>query len=114
MEHRDGYQKSDNSLHAVAIQALIMEGDYQRFKVLLRRRLQESGWCDQIRIMARDVIKEKGQDITFDQLWDEVSPKGRAAVPTPVKKELLQKVKEDLLQLAGYYNVQNSQDNQIS
>lgn len=33
-----------------------------------------------------------------------------AMVPTTIKKELLQKVKEDLLKLSGYYSKENIQE----
>lgn len=77
--------------------ALEINGDYDRYKILLRRRLQESGWCDQIRLQARELVKEKGVNITSDQLLEELLPLGRATVPAAIKKELLLKVKEGLM-----------------
>lgn len=83
------------------VQALEMQGDYDRYKILLRRRLQESGWCDQVRLQAREIIKLKGSHITVDQLLEDLLPQGRASVPSSIKKELLLKVKQGLLQVAG-------------
>lgn len=86
------------------VQALEMGGDYDRYKILLRRRLQESGWCDQVKLQAREILKEKGTNISLDQLLEELLPYGRATVPSSIKKELLLKVKEGLLRAAGVDN----------
>lgn len=69
-----------------------------RFKELLRRRLIECGWRDQVRALCRDVVKENESGfVTFDGLVTKVTPKARALVPDTVKKELLQKIKSHLL-----------------
>lgn len=69
-----------------------------RFKELLRRRLIECGWRDQVRMLCRDMVKENdGGNVTFDMLVNRVTPRARALVPDPVKKELLQKIKTHLL-----------------
>lgn len=82
------------------LQALEM-GDHDRYQTLLRRRLQESGWCDQVRLQAREILKEKGPNTSLDQLLEELLPQGRAIVPSAIKKELLLKVKEGLMRAAG-------------
>ncbi|XP_046680849.1 enhancer of yellow 2 transcription factor-like [Homalodisca vitripennis] len=81
-------------------QALELRGDYEKYKILLKRRLQESGWCDQIRLQAKEIVKEKGS-MSVDQLVEELLPQGRASVPSAIKKELLLKVKEGLMKTAG-------------
>lgn len=80
---------------------LEINGDYDRYKILLKRRLQESGWCDQIRLQARELVKQKGVNCTQDQLLEELLPLGRASVPAAIKKELLIKVKEGLMVVAN-------------
>lgn len=82
------------------VQALEM-GDNDRYQILLRRRLQESGWCDQVRLQAREILKEKGPNTSLDQLLEELLPQGRAIVPSSIKKELLLKVKDGLMRSAG-------------
>ncbi|XP_050362406.1 enhancer of yellow 2 transcription factor-like isoform X1 [Nymphalis io] len=68
------------------------------FKELLRRRLIECGWRDQVRMLCRDVVKEnEGSNVTFDMLLTRVTPQARALVPDSVKKELLLKLKTHLL-----------------
>ncbi|GLH15982.1 hypothetical protein R5R35_005636 [Gryllus longicercus] len=75
-------------------QSLILSGEKDRFKELLRTRLTECGWRDQIQMLCRQIVKERGvQNITADELIGEVTAKGRALVPDAVKKELLQKIK---------------------
>lgn len=49
-----------------------------RFKELLRRRLTECGWREEIRVLCRDTIKERGvNNVTVDEIVEEVTPKGR-------------------------------------
>ncbi|XP_046961792.1 enhancer of yellow 2 transcription factor-like [Vanessa cardui] len=82
----------------IAHQRLILSGDRERFKELLRRRLIECGWRDQVRMLCREVVKEnEGNNVTFDMLLTRVTPQARALVPDAVKKELLLKLKTHLL-----------------
>lgn len=69
-----------------------------RFKELLRRRLIECGWRDQVRMLCRETVKETdGSGLTLDTLVTRVTPRARGLVPDTVKKELLQKIKTHLL-----------------
>ncbi|PSN47545.1 Transcription and mRNA export factor ENY2 [Blattella germanica] len=80
-------------------QTLIMTGERERLKELLRTRLIECGWRDQIQMLCRDVVRERGvNNLKLDDLIAEVTAKGRALVPDSVKKELLQKIKVYLVQ----------------
>ena len=57
----------------------------------------ECGWRDQVRELCRKVIKERGvNQVSVDDILEEVTPKGRALVPDTVKKELLLKLKTHL------------------
>ncbi|CAF1559874.1 unnamed protein product [Adineta ricciae] len=57
-------------------------------KQLLRQRLMEYGWRDQMK--AYYIVKQKGlENITVDELVQEITPKGRALVPDSIKKEML-------------------------
>ncbi|XP_075234433.1 enhancer of yellow 2 transcription factor-like isoform X2 [Lycorma delicatula] len=104
---RESEKERHDSMAQTAIVVMGCKGDYDRFKELLRRRLTECGWTDQIRIMCKDAIKERGTSLTVDQLLEEVSPKARSVLPTTIKRELLQKVKEYLLYQADYYSKEN-------
>lgn len=71
---------------------------YFRLKELLRRRLVECGWRDQVKLICKDLIKEHfKEDPNFDMLLQMVTPKARSLVPDSVKKELLQKIKSQLI-----------------
>lgn len=49
-------------------------------------------------MVCREVMKEHdANSITLDMLVARVTPRARALVPDPVKKELLQKIKTHLL-----------------
>uniref|UniRef100_A0A8C4URU1 Transcription and mRNA export factor ENY2 n=1 Tax=Falco tinnunculus TaxID=100819 RepID=A0A8C4URU1_FALTI len=73
-----------------------------RLKELLRAKLIECGWKDQLKAHCKDVIKEKGlEHVTVDDLVAEITPKGRALVPDSVKKELLQRIRTFLAQHAS-------------
>uniref|UniRef100_A0A9J8B2J2 Transcription and mRNA export factor ENY2 n=1 Tax=Cyprinus carpio carpio TaxID=630221 RepID=A0A9J8B2J2_CYPCA len=68
-------------------------------KELLRAKLIECGWRDQLKALCKEVIKEKGiENVTVEDLVAGVTPKGRALVPDSVKKELLQRIRAFLAQ----------------
>uniref|UniRef100_A0A9J8DJ80 Transcription and mRNA export factor ENY2 n=1 Tax=Cyprinus carpio carpio TaxID=630221 RepID=A0A9J8DJ80_CYPCA len=72
---------------------------FLRLKELLRAKLIECGWRDQVKALCKEVIKEKGlENVTVEDLVAGVTPKGRALVPDSVKKELLQRIKAFLSQ----------------
>lgn len=66
-------------------------------KELLRRRLVECGWRDEVKLICKEIIKENGQDMTYDALLSKATTRARSRVPDVVKKELLQKIKNHLL-----------------
>ncbi|CAB3374266.1 Hypothetical predicted protein [Cloeon dipterum] len=73
---------------------MIESGELNRWKELLRLRLTECGWRDQVRLLCRDAIKQGNlEEMTVDQLNNEVTPKARQLVPDAVKIELLTKIK---------------------
>ncbi|XP_058804918.1 transcription and mRNA export factor ENY2-like [Phymastichus coffea] len=78
-------------------QTLVKAGDRDGLKELLRRRLVECGWRDEVKLICKEIIKENGQDITYDALLAMVTQRARSRVPDIVKKELLQKIKTQLL-----------------
>lgn len=63
----------------------------------MRRRLVECGWRDQVKIICKEIIKEKGHEVTYDAMLGTVTSRARSLVPDSVKKELLQKIKSQLL-----------------
>ena len=49
-----------------------------RLKELLRTRLIECGWRDQLKVQCKEVVREKGlENVTVDDLVTVITPKGR-------------------------------------
>jgi enhancer of yellow 2 transcription factor len=90
-----------------------------RLKELLRLKLAESGWRDQLKehckvlpclppyvamlrgltpiLFDQTVLREKGLDaISVEELVKEITPRGRATVPDSLKAELLQRIRKFL------------------
>ncbi|XP_054166302.1 transcription and mRNA export factor ENY2-like [Oppia nitens] len=87
----------DKRLKAMANQSLTESGEKDRLIQLLRTRLLECGWRDQVVMQCKDVVRDVGvENITIDQLIQEVTPKARQSIPDSVKRELLQKIKTSL------------------
>nr|Q29IN4.2 RecName: Full=Enhancer of yellow 2 transcription factor [Drosophila pseudoobscura pseudoobscura] len=73
----------------------MMSGDRVKIKDLLSSRLTECGWRDEVRLLCRSILQEKGaiSSFTVEQLVTEVTPRARSLVPDAVKKELLIKIR---------------------
>ncbi|EDV44450.1 uncharacterized protein Dana_GF20364, isoform A [Drosophila ananassae] len=76
-------------------QYTVLSGDRSKIKDLLCNRLTECGWRDEVRLLCRTILLEKGtgNSFTVEQLITEVTPKARTLVPDAVKKELLMKIR---------------------
>eukprot|EP00300_Choanocystis_sp_HF-7_P027099 c32166_g1_i1.p1 GENE.c32166_g1_i1~~c32166_g1_i1.p1 ORF type:complete len:141 (-),score=29.71 c32166_g1_i1:61-483(-) len=89
----------DAQVRAAINQKLIESGEKERLKDLLRTRLVECGWRDDLKAYCKEVIKNKGLNhITVEELVADITPRGRATVPDAIKAELLQKIRKFLTQ----------------
>ncbi|XP_002407540.3 transcription and mRNA export factor ENY2 [Ixodes scapularis] len=73
---------------------LVSSGERDRLKELLRTRLVECGWRDELRAHCKEVLRERDvETTTVDDLVAAVTPKGRASVPDSIKRELLHQIR---------------------
>jgi len=90
---------SHHEMKTIINQRLVQSGEKEKLKELLRARLIECGWRDQVKLSAKEVVRVKGLEcVKLDDLVREITPKGRSAVPDSVKRELLSQIKEFLAQ----------------
>ena len=95
--------------------ALKLEQLPHRLKKILRERLEECGWRDEVKAHCRsavccfmlsaecdstdmrraDVLKEQ-PELSSEELVVKVKPKGRAAVPDSVKADLLARLRTQI------------------
>lgn len=62
---------------------------------ILRSRLIECGWRDQVANMCRNLIQRHGvEQIRLEQIISDVAPKARQTVPDQVRTELLDMIKK--------------------
>ncbi|KAI0530748.1 hypothetical protein KFK09_000296 [Dendrobium nobile] len=81
--------------------ALIESGEKEKLMDLLRERLIECGWRDEMKTLCRSYARKKGRNnVTVDDLIHVITPKGRASVPDSVKAELLQRIRAFLTSAA--------------
>ncbi|KAG9509922.1 Transcription and mRNA export factor ENY2, partial [Fragariocoptes setiger] len=74
-------------------QRIIMEHQ-DELTELLRIRLIESGWRDQVTKMCRNIIQSKGVDnVRLQDIINSVTPEARNAVPDRIKGELLERIR---------------------
>ncbi|ORY33557.1 enhancer of yellow 2 transcription factor [Rhizoclosmatium globosum] len=86
-----------NSFKSLVDQKLVRSGEKDKVKEMLRTRLVECGWRDELKALCKEVIQSKGlEHITVEQLVLEITPKGRAMVPDTVRAEVLQKIRKVL------------------
>ncbi|KAF6261299.1 transcription factor e(y)2-domain-containing protein [Scenedesmus sp. NREL 46B-D3] len=85
-----------------ALLQLIKSGERERLKQLLRDKLTECGWRDEVKQRCREYIQARGHDnVTAEELVRFIRPEGRAAVPDNVKAELLTRIKTFILALSS-------------
>ncbi|XP_057301908.1 transcription and mRNA export factor ENY2-like [Hydractinia symbiolongicarpus] len=90
-------QKRETLARQKINQRLTESGEKERLQEMLRVRLIECGWRDELKEYARDIVKEKGVDnVTVDDLVAELTPQARSSVPDEVKKELLDYIRTAL------------------
>ncbi|XP_008654967.1 transcription and mRNA export factor ENY2-like isoform X1 [Zea mays] len=94
---------------------LVETGEKEKLMELLRERLAECGWRDEMKALCsnkhmhpmmlskcftflRAYARKKGRNnVTVDDLIHVITPKGRASVPDSVKAELLQRIRSFLM-----------------
>ena len=87
----------DAQVRATINQKLVETGEKEKLKDLLRTRLVECGWREDLKAHCKEVIKSKGLNhITVEELVKEITPRGRATVPDTVKAELLNRIRSFL------------------
>ena len=59
-------------------QKLVASGEKERLKELLRKKLVDCGWRDDLKAYCKDLIKSKGlEKITVGELVADIKPRGR-------------------------------------
>mmetsp|Transcript_91581 Transcript_91581/g.254984 ORF Transcript_91581/g.254984 Transcript_91581/m.254984 type:complete len:102 (+) Transcript_91581:132-437(+) len=87
-------RRKDEQVRETISQKLSESGEKDRLKEVLRARLVEHGWFDQLKAHCKEVIKNKGlEKISVEQLTDEITPHGRATVPEDIKAEVLARIR---------------------
>uniref|UniRef100_A0A7S2R8E5 Transcription and mRNA export factor ENY2 n=1 Tax=Eucampia antarctica TaxID=49252 RepID=A0A7S2R8E5_9STRA len=90
------WRKKDEIAKAELMYRLEQSGEKERLITSLRAKLADCGWRDEMKDIAKDVIRTRGgvTRITVDELASELLPRGRASVPENIKSELLEEVRD--------------------
>ncbi|KAL8474866.1 hypothetical protein ACS0TY_031328 [Phlomoides rotata] len=76
----DGRPK-EPTLHQIVNIKLMESGEKERLMELVRERLVECGWKDEMRALCRAFVKKNGRDnVTVDDLVRAITPKGRGTL----------------------------------
>ncbi|KAG5527039.1 hypothetical protein RHGRI_028086 [Rhododendron griersonianum] len=101
---RDEHEKEATLQEIISVKLpwqLIESGEKERLMELLRERLIDCGWKDEMKALCRAFIKKKGRtNVTVDDLIHLITPKGRGSIPDSVKAELLQRIRTFLVSAA--------------
>ncbi|SCZ90996.1 BZ3500_MvSof-1268-A1-R1_Chr1-3g02459 [Microbotryum saponariae] len=65
---------------------LINSGEYDRLLILLKQRLDKTGWQDQVRGIARE--QARGDNVKLLSLVDQVEPTAFGLIPAEVTQEM--------------------------
>jgi enhancer of yellow 2 transcription factor len=62
----------------------------------LRQQLIDCGWREQVKLRCKAIIKERGMDITVEELIGAVSQSANDSVPDEIRNDVLLKLKHFL------------------
>jgi enhancer of yellow 2 transcription factor len=69
-------------------------GEKDQLKELMRDRLVQCGWRDQLKSRCKEIIRAKGlEKVTVEELVEEITPYGRSQVPEELRAEMLQRLR---------------------
>lgn len=74
-----------------------------RVRELMRVRLMECGWRDQVRLECRKILNENSAEdtmVSVNDLVKLVTPQARSLVPDSVKRELLRELESSLVDMS--------------
>ncbi|CAH0513367.1 unnamed protein product [Peronospora belbahrii] len=102
---RDGQRSlgmNDAEIKMRISERFVQSGVKDQVKELLRVKLVDCGWRDEMKLHCKEVIRKKGIDhVTVEDLVEEITLKARALVPGDVKNEILQKITIDVKEQIG-------------
>jgi enhancer of yellow 2 transcription factor len=76
----------------------VESGEKARLKALLRDKLIQCGWRDELRARCNAIVQSRGSgNVTAAELQREIAPIGRAKVPDNIKAELLAQIRAFIL-----------------
>ncbi|KAJ2894456.1 hypothetical protein IWW38_002577 [Coemansia aciculifera] len=78
------------------LRRFIESGERERLQDILRSKLQASGWQDRVKDKCQKYVHERStniDDITVDNMAEEVMPYARSSVPEYIKSEIMEDVR---------------------
>lgn len=79
------------------VEELVETGEIERLKELLKRRLIEYGWRDEMTVYCKKELQKVGlENVTVDDLVRLMTARGRSTVPASVKNELVEQIRSYL------------------
>ncbi len=61
-----------------------------RLRAKLNHLLDDSGWREQVKMQVRETVNDRGyENVTMEDLVQEMAPRATGMVPDKVKKELM-------------------------
>ncbi|KAF9447080.1 hypothetical protein P691DRAFT_793817 [Macrolepiota fuliginosa MF-IS2] len=81
--------ETEVSLYAQVRRSLIENGEWDQIQAVLRTRLNEVGWVDEVKSES----KECSRRLDIQAVLEQVTPHAQASLPMAVKKEILGLIK---------------------
>lgn len=94
--HKMSSESTTAGVREELLRQFIETGERERLQEILRSKLQSSGWQDRIKDKCQKVVNEsKGniENLTVDEVAEEVTPFARNSVPEEIKAEMLEEIR---------------------
>lgn len=87
----------DEAFKSMAYSRLVETGERDRMMQQLKSQLSECGWEEDLKKFCTKVVRERGvENITLDDLINEVTPVARKNVPDRLKEESVLRIRQFL------------------
>jgi len=85
-----------NALYLQLRKRLIESGEWEQMRAIMFAKLNESGWCDDVRHKSKEAARSM-EPLSFEKLLADITPRATStSIPLAVKREVSTVIRQHL------------------